>query len=249
MFLACDVGNSSIKVGVFKDDELVERDIIFQGEFDSSFFSKYNISAAAVSSVNKSSSFKLIEFIKYNYGIIPFEIDASKNLNLKLDYETPKTLGVDRLCGAEGAFYLFQKKKQNYIKDDYIISIDFGTATTFNLITYKGIFAGGLIAPGISLMIKSLSSQTAQLPEVSLDDFYSTIGKSTKSSIASGVIYSTAGMINSALNHLQEKNKNAKFHIYVTGGNAEKIIPYLEFEQSNQPALVLYGIKSIYGIN
>ena len=249
MFLACDVGNSLIKIGVFKNDKLIEHIKIIPEKLDVGIFAEYDISGAAVSSVNKKSSSKIIDLITENFGVIPFEISTSKKLNLKLDYETPETLGIDRICGAEGAFYIFRKSEKEYTNDDFIISIDFGTATTFNLVKYDGVFTGGLIAPGISMMSHSLSSETAQLPEVNLSDFTSTIGKSTKSSIASGIINATLGMINSVLDQLDKENSAAKFHIYITGGNAGKILPHLNFSYSYQPALVLYGIKSIYGKN
>ena len=167
--------------------------------------------------------------------------------NLTIDYKTPETLGIDRLCSAEGAFLLFKnsEKYKNYKEGSYILSIDFGTATTINMIDYPGRFIGGLIAPGIDTMFESLKLRTSQLPLLSISNFVSTIGKDTKSSIASGIVTSVIGMIEKTINNLSAQN----VFVYLTGGNAKKIIPHLNFEFVYEEGLVLYGINALYEMN
>ena len=127
--------------------------------------------------------------------------------------------------------------------------MDFGTATTMNIILHPAKFIGGIIAPGLQLMSTSLHSKTAQLPLISVQDFHGDIGMTTKEAIASGVVNSTLGMIDRILKQLKLKYKSKKINIYLTGGNAEKIMPYLNFDYSFERNLVLYGIKNISDLN
>jgi type III pantothenate kinase len=96
------------------------------------------------------------------------------------------------------------------------------------------------------MMFQALQNETAQLPEVKINDYKNFIGNSTKSSIASGVINSALGMINQTINYLKGKNKKSKILIYVTGGNAEFILPHFKFNYVYEKGLVLYGIKAVY---
>ena len=245
MLLVCDIGNSKIKSG-FSDDENISSIKIFE-DTDSliKFVTGKKITSAAVSSVVP---LKLKSFIKEFYTRFDFNptvIDKRSKFNLKIEYKTPGTLGIDRICSAEGALYLYNLNN-SYNKNTYIISVDLGTATTINIVKYNKVFSGGLILPGINMMFKSLKDETAQLPVVKSSEYKSMIGDTTKSSIASGVINATVGAINRAIEHLKQKNNKAAVEIYITGGNAKYILPYLEYEYIFEKGLVLYGIRSVY---
>lgn len=244
MLFVCDIGNSKIKAGFFKDEKLSGIKIFEDVDEVLEFVSRRKVHAAAVSSVvpGKLTHFKK-EF-KSRFDFNPVVINGKSEFNLKIGYDTPGTLGIDRICSAEGAFHLY-KLNSNYHKNIYILSVDFGTATTINIIKYNGIFAGGLILPGIKLMFKSLNNDTAQLPEVKPAAYIHLIGSSTKSSIASGVINATVGAINQVITHLKQHNKK-EIIIYTTGGNAKFVVPYLNFNYAYEQGLVLYGIKAVY---
>ena len=96
------------------------------------------------------------------------------------------------------------------------------------------------------MMFRALKNETAQLPIVKPADYKEIIGDSTKTSIASGVINSTLGVISQTITYLIKKNKAYKIITYVTGGNAEYLLPYLKFKFIYEKGLVLYGIKSVY---
>ncbi|MGA9291557.1 MAG: type III pantothenate kinase [Ignavibacteriaceae bacterium] len=245
MFLVCDIGNSKFKSGFFRDENISSFKIYGDTGSLLKFASGKRITAAAVSSVvpEKLKSFKK-EFIS-RFDFNPVVIDKNSKFNLNIDYKTPGTLGIDRICSAEGAFFLFNLKNRSN-KDTYIISVDFGTATTINVVKYNRIFTGGLILPGINMMFKSLKNETAQLPLVKPSEYKGTIGNSTKSSIASGVINATAGAINQTIDYLRQHSNKAAIKIYITGGNAKSMLPYLKYEYTYEPALVLYGIKAVY---
>jgi type III pantothenate kinase len=248
MLFVCDIGNSRIKAGIFKKDKISEIKIFEKIDSVIKYGIEKRINAAAVSSVVPPKLKYFEKIFRSEFKFDPIIINKNSNFNLKIDYETPETLGIDRICSAEGAFYLFNIKNNsnNYNKNVSILSIDFGTATTINIIKYNGIFSGGLIAPGIGMMLKSLKNETAQLPDVDLSDYKNFIGNSTKSSIASGVINSTLGLINQTMSYLKQTNKSNKIIVYLTGGNAEFILPHLNFNYIYEKGLVLYGIKAIY---
>lgn len=249
MFLACDIGNSRIKTGLF-DGRAIKEIKTFQdsGELRGYIDGLGSISSA-LSSVVPS---KTEEILRTAYaGGSPFVITKESKFNLKIDYDTPETLGIDRLCSAEGAYslYINSGNGAHYNKNIILISVDFGTATTINVIKYPGIFAGGLIAPGLGTMLNSLHKETAQLPLVNSSEFTGLIGRSTKGSIASGVINSAAGLLQKTIEELKRNEAAEEVYVYATGGNAKYILPHLSFETFFEEGLVLRGIKSVYEAN
>jgi type III pantothenate kinase len=247
MLIAIDIGNTNIKAGSFLNGELQEL-ILIKDSIPNSLLPAEN--DFAVSSVVPAKTKLISEKISEAAGKKPFIISGDIKYNLKIAYDTPETLGPDRVASAEGAFLLFRKSIEfvAYNNKTYIITIDFGTATTINIVKYPGIFSGGIIAPGLNLMFNSLRSGTAQLPEVSVEDYIDLIGSSTKSSMASGVINSVTGLIDKVLNNITNEN-DGEAVIYITGGNAKKIIPFLKFDFTYEEGLVLYGIKALWDLN
>ena len=256
MLIAIDIGNSRIKAGKFIDNKLTEFHSFKDITDILSFLMSNPKDNVAISSVVPDKT-KIIseEVFKIN-GKSPFIITKDVKTNLIIDYKTPETLGIDRLCSAEGAYFLFKNSEEykNYNESVYILSIDFGTATTINIIKYPRKFIGGLIGPGLEMMFVSLKQKTAQLPLLSISDFVSTIGKDTKSSIASGVVTSVVGMIEKTFNDLinagtRRDSSLQNVVVYLTGGNAKKIIPYLSFDLVYEEGLVLDGVNALWELN
>jgi type III pantothenate kinase len=249
VFLAIDIGNSMTKTGIFIDDLLSETHFLKDDQSLPELIKLHQIKKIGISSVVPEKSKNLFNIISKNFSIDSHLITKNSKFNLEIDYETPETLGNDRICSAEGAFLLFKKKSNSFDKKTIIISIDLGTATTINVVKYPGIFIGGIIAPGINLMIDSLNKNTAQLPDAAVSDFKNFIGKSTKQSIAAGVIYSAVGLIEKLLNEVRQIFNTENLEIFITGGNAETLLPHFKFNYTYEKNLVLYGIKSICSIN
>jgi type III pantothenate kinase len=247
MIILCDIGNSFIKSAIFKNEKLIAYNV--KKDFSSvlALIGLKEISGVVISSVVPSKLKVLIDELSRICPIKPFIIHRSLKFNLSIKYSTPHSLGIDRLCSAEGAYHLFNNSTQmsKFNKSDYLISIDCGTATTINIIKFPKVFLGGLIAPGLNMMFESLHSFTEQLPRINIEQYKKVIGDSTKTAIASGVINSTLGMIHQTINSLSRPPKQ----IYITGGNAKYILPHLEFSVKYEKALVLYGIKAIYDKN
>ena len=251
MLLVCDIGNTRIKTALFKKDKIIDFNSFLSVNKLISSYKPKNISVVVFSSVVPGKSKEFTSQIKKKFKISPFRIKDSVNFNLKIDYSTPEYVGTDRICSAEGAFYLFKKTHnfKKYNKNDIILSIDLGTATTLNFVKYPGVFKGGIIAPGIEMMSESLHNQTALLPVASASEYKKLIGKNTKEAISSGLINSTVGLIEKSFNGLKLKNKSAKIYVYITGGNAQQITPYLKIKYKFASELVLIGIKAVYEKN
>ncbi len=251
MLLAVDIGNSNIKTGIFHDESLEEFHLFTDPSEIFYYLQKTTYKSVAVSSVvpAKLEAFKTICREKFN--LEPFVINKFCKFNLKVEYESFETLGIDRLCACEGAFKIFRNKNDlsGYNEKTQILTIDFGTATTVNFIEYPGKFSGGIIAPGIKMMFQTLNLNTAQLPIVETGNYNGLIGKTTKSSIASGVINSCVGLIETAVNFLQTERSAGKINIYVTGGNAKAILPHLKMNYKYVEGLVLHGIKAVWDKN
>jgi type III pantothenate kinase len=247
MLLACDIGNTNIKAGIFNNDQLTEF-LLLPGIKELTELVRNNEFGDIVVSSVVPSKTKELSGDLYNLELSPVIIDKNSLFNLKINYDSIETLGIDRICSAEGALYLYHRKKE-FKKKQIIISIDLGTATTINVVKYPGIFEGGIIAPGINLMFKSLKNETAQLPIVTYENYNNTVGRTTNESIASGVMHSAAGLINRAIKLIQSESKAEEVIIYITGGNFESIKRFLTFDYIFEKALVLYGINAIYKKN
>lgn len=251
MLIGIDIGNTNTKVGKFVNKNLEE--IFFFNNINDvlNFIRSNPTDNFAVSSVVPSKTITFSEEIEKATGSPPFIITKDIKTNLTISYKTPETLGIDRFCSAEGAYILFKNsgKYKNFNPGTYILSIDFGTATTLNVVEYPGKFNGGLIAPGIEMMFESLNKKTDQLPDITISDYKSIIGNDTNSSIASGVVNSSIGLIEKTIQNLKKEKSAKEIVIYITGGNAKKIIPYLNFDFIYEEGLVLYGINALYNLN
>jgi type III pantothenate kinase len=247
MLLTLDIGNTNIKLALFKNDNLAEFRVHSEEKTVINYINHKNFSEAAICSVNPGKEKIFIEAISKK-GIFVLKVSIKSELNLKMKYKTPETLGMDRVCSAAGAYETALKEKILF-KNQYLLSIDSGTATTINVVSPEGEFIGGLIAPGIKTMLKSLNEKTAQLPIPDIIHTENFIGDSTNSSIVSGVITSTIGMINETVNHLKSLSNGTEPIIFITGGNAQLILPYIKHKIYFEEALVLKGLKVIYDLN
>lgn len=251
MILTCDIGNSRIKFGSFIGDELIDFRAYRKIEDSIKFLLEVQPEAIAISSVASIKLDQLITSLKSKFLPNIFLVDRYHKLNLILNYNSAATLGLDRICSAEGALYLLKRDpKLNRINEnDFIMTIDLGTATTINLIKSPNVFEGGLIIPGLKLMSDSLYKQTEQLPEITITSSSSIIGKTTEENINNGIINSTIGLIERVIRKIKNDFKSDVKKIFITGGNAKLIRDSLDFEYEYSECLVLYGIKSIYDLN
>jgi len=246
MILTIDIGNTNIKSALFETDEIKDFQVHTNVENVIEYIDNIKFNVAAICSVNPTSEKILTSKIKES-GIPIFCATVNQKMNLTINYQTPETLGMDRVCSAVGALDLAVKEKITS-ENQYLMTIDFGTATTINIVSPDRKFIGGLIAPGIRTMIKSLNQNTAQLPLSDLKSYQGMIGISTESSIVSGVITATIGMISEIVLKLKNESNNNPI-IYLTGGNSKFILPHLSYKVNFEEDLVLKGLKILYDLN
>lgn len=252
--LAIDIGNSNIKACLFSPAK-TEENIFYFNNLESlfSFIENLSFEMASISSVVPSISKLFLEQFPRDKKFLI--IDKSINFNIKFSPDGTNnnyfsTIGVDRLCSLEGAYSFFNQDS----KSDFCVIIDFGTATTFSLINKYGNFLGGSISPGLETMFKSLNSNTSLLPLI--DESYSEgtkyislLGNSTPENIISGVYNSALGIVTYTLDKIKLKYKSNRLSVYITGGNAVKLLNMFDFNFIYEPKLVLIGIKEITKLN
>ncbi len=174
-------------------------------------------------------------FRKRNYNI--FEIkNFPLNKLMKFKVKQYSQLGSDRIANAIGAYYKFRK--------DCIV-IDFGTATTFDIIKKTGIYDGGVIAPGIKLSIENLFLSTALLPMFELKKYPSTYGKNTKEALKSGFFWGYQGLIDNIIKKI-EKKSGRNFKIILTGGYSNLFKNKISRKTEIERDITIEGIIKIY---
>lgn len=232
--LVIDIGNSSIKfahsingkLGKSKFEDYDKNNFVKKIGTLLSFSVQYN--SIGISCANT----EHISYIKNRFrkeeNILL--ISAGSKLPVKIDYA--KTLGSDRICGALGATKKYSKFKN-------ILVIDFGTATTYNLIS-DNIFKGGLITPGIRTALKSLVQNTS-LPEPNLKYKKKLYYKSTLDNISNGVILQSLFFTERIITEYKREFKN--LFVIATGGNAGLISPYTKLLNKREPDLNLVGLN------
>jgi type III pantothenate kinase len=219
-----DIGNTVTKICLVERKTYKIKKIIYfnSGNISSEVFlkkkfnselKKVNISKTSLfSSVVPKYSFLLKKFLKKFYKIKFKEIKDKKiNRIVKINIKNKLQVGSDRIANAVG---VYKKYKVN------CIVLDFGTATTFDVITKEGIYNGGIIAPGVNLAIKRLSRSADQIPIFSLKKQNKIIGKNTIEALRSGFYWGYSGLINNIILKIEKETKK-KYTIIFTGGYAD----------------------------
>ncbi|MDD3320688.1 MAG: type III pantothenate kinase [Paludibacter sp.] len=239
MNLCIDQGNSSSKIGLFDKNTLIDSFIFKTINFNDiySLLNKYKIDACILSSVI-SDNYELKRVLNEKINI-NFELSSKTSIPVKNRYETPDTLGKDRLAAVVGASFLKPETD--------ILVIDAGTAITYDFIDAKGNYEGGNIAPGVDMRLRSLHEFTQKLPLVSPSNDNPFLGKNTKSALISGAIYGIVFEIDGYINTL--KIKYPQLSTFLTGGS----IFYFDNKLKNaifaEKNLVLIGLNRILQYN
>ena len=194
MNLAIDIGNTLIKFGVFDNDNLVEvvREKTFDAVKAKRLLQKYNVNAVAIGDVSGTND-ALIKFFKNNLATTI--LDHTTPVSIKKNYETPTTLGADRLANMLGVSKIYPNRNA--------MVVDLGTCLKFDFINSDNQYLGGYISPGIDLRFRSLHNFTGKLPLVEFEVLQDPIGKNTASSIRSGVYFGIRNEIIGMINYKQ----------------------------------------------
>ncbi len=249
MLLAIDVGNTQTVVGIFQGDKLLghyristrsyltadEYAVLFQDLFNFDGFSFDQIKALAISSVVPSCTQALGQLAKEKLIIV----GPGTKTGINILYDNPLEVGSDRIVNAVAAYNIYGGP---------IVIVDFGTATTFDVVSEKGEYLGGAIAPGIEVSANALFEKAAKLSRVELKLPDKVIGKNTEESMQSGIIYGTAGSIDVLIAKIwDEIGSNTK--VVATGGLADKLAEICQTEIVVDQLLTLKGLEIIYELN
>ncbi|RKY84210.1 type III pantothenate kinase, partial [candidate division KSB1 bacterium] len=248
--LAIDIGNTNTALGYFENRNLRyswrfstridrtsdELGILIHSFLQSKGLTFDSIDGSIISSVVPYLTSVFSEMVNQYCNVQSILVDSSINLGIKILYENPKEVGADRLCNAVGSIEKYGGPA---------IIIDFGTATTFDIVSENREYIGGVIAPGIETASLFLHKLAAKLPRVELKFPENIIGKNTEASIQSGIMNGTVVMIDGMVN-LLKKEFDSKAKVIATGGLANLIKERSKEINIIDPYLTLTGLIHIF---
>ncbi|MBQ6985183.1 MAG: type III pantothenate kinase [Paludibacteraceae bacterium] len=248
MNLCIDQGNSRTKVALMTDEGKIIKDFIYR-QFSSAdverLFELYDISDSIISSVVNIEAAVVNALNRHSQHFVLF--DHNTPVPIINRYETPQTLGQDRLAAAVGA--------KSLCPNENLLIIDVGSAITYDFVTEQGEYLGGNIAPGLKMRFTMLHRMTKKLPQVDADEneLIPLFGKNTRDAIAAGVVRGVAYEVKGYMRTLQEKTPH--FRTFLTGGHAPYVLKNVrssrneQREMRHEKNLVLIGLNEILVFN
>ncbi len=254
MLLAIDLGNTNIKYGVFDGDKLVasfrvssrisrtadEYGSVLVGLLSDRGIKKGDIDGIIFSSVIPALNYTICHMCEYFFGISPLIVGPGIKTGLNIKADNPKEVGADIIVNSVSAYNKYGGP---------IVVIDFGTATTFDVINEKCELIGVVIAPGIKTSLEGLATKTAQLPMVELDAPKTVIGKNTKHCMQAGLIFGFAGLVENIIRKIKREMGLTEIKVVATGGLGEIIAKEVKTINLVDRTLTLDGLKTIYQLN
>jgi type III pantothenate kinase len=250
MLLAIDVGNTHTVLGIYDGDRLVadwrmasltHRTVDENWLTIKSFCTDANIPPAQIDGVGISSVVPdltdVFESLARKYfRVEPVTVTASLDLGIRVLYTDPAAVGADRLCNAIAGFRKYGGP---------LVVIDFGTATTFDVISASGDYLGGVITLGLDSTASELHRRAAKLPKIELRFPSSVIGKETEASMQSGVMFGAVDAVEGTIRRIAAE-LGTKPRVIATGGLAGIIAAHTAVIEACEPSLVLDGVRLIY---
>jgi len=253
MLLAVDIGNTTIEVGAFEEKKLIQHWQIRSekektcDEYKVLLLNLFSISSVDISRVEGviiSSVVPPLTPVFRNLSQSLFRVKAlvvgpGLKTGIPILYENPLEVGADRIVGAAAAYAKYGGPS---------IVVDFGTATTFDAISGEGEYLGGAIAPGIQISAEALYLRTAKLPRVEIAKPKKAIGRTTTSSMHSGLYYGYIGLVSKIIEVMSlELGRNVT--VIATGGYSSLIGGEIEAIAHSEPFLVLEGLRLLFEKN
>ena len=255
MLLCLDIGNTQIHGGVFEGEALRgqfrkstsplgttdELGIFFTAVLRENGVDPRHVTAVAICSVVPAALYSLRGAAEKYFHCVPFVLQAGVKTGLKIKYRNPLEVGADRIANAIGAVHRHPQKD--------LIVVDFGTATTIEVITQTGDYLGGAILPGVGVSAETLASHTAKLPRVEIARPEAALGRSSVESIQSGLFHGHVGAVRHLISLVAIEAFYARKTLVIgTGGFARMFEAEGLFDEV-LPELVLQGLRHAYAIN
>lgn len=253
MLLAIDVGNTNTVIGVFDGENLVrswriksdarntadELALTFRGLLDG-----YVITGIAACSTVPAVLRELRVMIAAYYSDVPtLIVEPGVRTGVGVLTDFPREVGSDRICNTAAAHHLVGSRA---------IVVDFGTSTNFDVVSERGEFLGGALAPGIEISLDALAARAAQLRKVELVEPRSVIGKNTVESLQSGILYGFAAQVDGLVRRLRAQfapDDPDGVAVIATGGLAPLVIEHCETVTRYEPDLTLLGLRLVFDRN
>lgn len=256
MIICIDIGNTNIKYAVYEKDELkvsfrVSTDFKrtsdeygeqIIGMLDIKGIKAKDITGGIVSSVVPSLDYTIDKMCEIYFAFKPLHIAPGLKSGLNIRCDNAREVGADRIVNCVSALVQYGEKKP-------MIVIDFGTATTFNIINENDEFIGGVIAPGIKGSLDSLVNGTAKLPRVEIEAPKSIIAKNTVTNMQAGIVFGFAGLVEYIVKRIKKELKTSDVKTIATGGFSNVISKEIECIDVVDKLLTLKGLKYLYELN
>jgi len=253
MLFAVDIGNTNIVLGIYEGDKLRatwrvetkkqktadEYAILVRNLLDFYGLTPQQISGSIISCVVPPLSARFEELARKLFSCKALVVGPGIKTGMPILYENPREVGADRIVNAVAAYHRVH---------DAVVVIDFGTATTFDVVSAKGEYLGGTITPGISISLEALVFRASKLPRVELVRPRQVIGKNTVESMQSGLIYGYVGLVDGMVRRIWNE-LGKKTRTMATGGLAELICSETETIENVDPDLTLDGLRLLYQLN
>ncbi|MBX6371826.1 MAG: type III pantothenate kinase [Acidothermus sp.] len=253
MLLCVDIGNTHTVLGVFDDDRLVghwrlatdprrtadELGLLIRGLLDSAHFSG-RIDGLACCSTVPAALREVRAMSNRWFASAPLVVvEPGIRTGVPILYDNPKEVGADRIVNSLAAFTLHGGPA---------VVVDFGTSTNFDVVSERGEFIGGVLAPGIDISIDALASRAAQLMKVQVTKPRAVIGKNTVEALQSGIVYGFAAQVDGIVTRIAEQ-LSAKPVVIATGGLASVVLDECRTIDVHEPWLTLTGLRLVYQRN
>lgn len=253
MLLAIDLGNTNLTFGLFEGDRLrhdwrlaTRRDsmpdelgLLMVQLMQQEGFEAKDVDAVVVASVVPPLNSSLVQAIERYFGKEPLMVGPGVKTGLKIHYRDPKEVGADRIVAAMAAFKKYGGP---------LIIVDFGTATTFDVVSREGDYLGGAIAPGMGISVDALYQRAARLQRVELKAPANVIGRTTAESMQAGIIFGYTAQVEGMVARIRtELGEPAR--VIATGGFAGLIAEQTSVIEVVDQRLMLEGLRLIYQLN
>ena len=253
MITVFDVGNTNIVIGVYEKEKLLthwrirtdtqktsdEYGIMMASLFNYEGLSMRAVSGAVISSVVPTLMMELDAMSERYLGCKPLVVGPGVKNGLAIKYDNPREVGADRVVNAVAAYNKYGGP---------LIIVDFGTATTFCVVSVAGEYLGGAIAPGIKISTEALVNRASKLPRIELNVPKSIIGKNTVMSMQVGILYGFVGQVEGIISRMK-KEINGIPKVVATGGLAPIIAGETDQIDLIDEYLTLEGLRIIYELN
>ena len=266
MLLAVDIGNTSCKYAVFREQVLIARWRIetardFAGAALAQLLLRSvgeqglgagDIDAVVIASVVPHATPAWREALRASFDCEPLEVEPGLDTGVTLRGPRPLELGADRLVNAVAAWSLARLEQLSGRTVMGSIVVDLGTATKLDCVSAQGEFLGGVIAPGVSVSLDALVARAARLRAVELRAPERVLGRSTIECVQSGLLHGHASLVDGLVSRLRRElgsDLGSECQVIATGGFAALIAPLSETLRRTEPDLTLHGLRAIHERN